>query len=67
MNEAGWLSRRPRYPKRPPGLEFLAAGENRYEPDDPAGIRPEVALTFDGDRLVVTSPIGGATSAQRKS
>ncbi|MEU8384247.1 hypothetical protein, partial [Streptosporangium sp. NPDC048865] len=51
-------------PAKPPRLTFVASGEGRYRPDDPAGTGPPVSLSFR-DRKMVVSRADGTSTARR--
>ncbi|MGP4095124.1 serine hydrolase domain-containing protein [Nonomuraea sp. KM90] len=45
-------------------LHFLPSGDDRYHPDDPTGVRPDVTVAFADGRMTVTGP-AGSTAATR--
>ncbi|MGJ6961902.1 serine hydrolase domain-containing protein [Streptosporangium sp. G11] len=51
-------------PAKPPELTFVASGDGRYRPDDPAGTGPRVSLSFR-DRNLVVSRADGESTARR--
>jgi CubicO group peptidase (beta-lactamase class C family) len=65
LNEAGGVKAAEVPTKELPTLQFLPSGENRYHPDDPTGLRPDVTVAFEKDRMTVNGPNGVTTSAQR--
>ncbi len=51
-------------PTKPPRLTFVASGDGRYVPDDPAGTGPQVSLSLR-DRNLVVSRADGTSTARR--
>ncbi|WP_196201953.1 serine hydrolase domain-containing protein [Plantactinospora alkalitolerans] len=65
LNEEGGVEAAEVPTKEHPTLQFLPSGDNRYHPDDPTGVRPDVSVGFAKDRMTVNGPNGATTSAQR--
>jgi CubicO group peptidase (beta-lactamase class C family) len=63
LNESGGVEAA-EVPTEAPALDLLPSGGGRFHPDDPAGERPGVTVTFAGRRMTVTGP-GGAATAER--
>jgi hypothetical protein len=63
LNEAGGIEG-VEAPTDPPTLQLLPSGDDRYHPDDPTGVRPEVTVSFAGGRMTLTGP-AGSTAAKR--
>lgn len=63
LNEAGGV-KAAEVPTRAPALRLLPVGDDRYRPDDPSGVRPEVTVGFAEDRMTLTGP-GGRSVAHR--
>ncbi|MFF5248627.1 serine hydrolase domain-containing protein [Streptosporangium sp. NPDC000095] len=63
VNEQGGIEAA-EVPTKAPELTFVASGDGRYRPDDPAGTGPRVSLSFR-DRQLLVSRADGTTSARR--
>ncbi|MER6828090.1 serine hydrolase domain-containing protein [Streptosporangium sp. NPDC000563] len=63
VNEQGGIEAA-EVPTKAPELTFVASGDGRYRPDDPAGTGPRVSLSFQ-DRQLLVSRADGTTSARR--
>ncbi|MEU8036394.1 serine hydrolase domain-containing protein [Streptosporangium sp. NPDC049078] len=63
VNEQGGIEAA-EVPTKAPELTFVASGDGRYRPDDPAGTGPRVSLSFK-DRQLLVSRADGTTSARR--
>jgi CubicO group peptidase (beta-lactamase class C family) len=62
LNEAGGVEAA-EVPTSPPALRFLPSGADRYHPDDPTGVRPDVTVGFADKHMTLTGP-GGTTVAR---
>ncbi|MFB6395077.1 serine hydrolase domain-containing protein [Polymorphospora lycopeni] len=49
-------------PAGPPTLKLVPAGGDRYRPDDPTGVGPEVTVEFRDGRMTVSGPAGTAVA-----
>ncbi|MDF5758983.1 serine hydrolase domain-containing protein [Spongiactinospora sp. TRM90649] len=52
-------------PGAPARLALLSTGKNRFQPDDPVGVGPQVRLTFEEGTMKITGPDGRATARRR--